>query len=281
MISIALFLVLQAVPPELEALPQVQYRIWHVKDSSDRYLRTRISLTTHSRTLDVIWTGQAGTNVRKEFVSQSHRLSFAPTAMTRSIDDPHALYLAGTSDTGSPVLQRWDLGSPTLRAAPRPDGEKGRESADAQNLAGVTVFTIPAIEKTTLAVDPRIGHIADLTVNPRPGGEEVWLLEWETGDVITTDPVTGVKNLIVAGTELHGARSMNTMRHTVYGNVFIFMKKMWWHTRFKTHELKYSVLYDSNQDGVLDGQFIEVDWMSRKETPLYTSGEWIDPWPYP
>ncbi len=274
---LALILFVHA-PAQNGTLPPQELRVWNHggirleriprTNPLGRFLEGDVALDTEAKGISITWTGMASAAAAREFVEINYPLSFFPTAIARSSDDPMSFYIAGSS-LQHPVLEKWTLNEYTL--------------AEGTDLTGtkVSVLTPPSPRMNPLLIDPTIGSICCLAVNQWPaggGGEEVWIFGWESRAVFVTDRRTGLKQERVSNSVVGGFRTIATQRHTVYGAVFVFTRRPWFTEPGSwagSDDPNFVVLYDQNLDGVVDGNF-DIPWSSWQTHALYTTGTFSD-----
>lgn len=269
------------VPPELDVVHADLAWIWFSHDeATGEFVKARLSVTTESRQLQVRWNARAGIGHDEHVETRVETMSFSPTAACRSLLDRSVIYITGASENG-PVLERWDLGNPRVRSSETPFQPQVSSGSPP---ASQTRLTIPSIVRNELPIDPTLSHIASITTNPwgarvsTEDPEEVWVLEWETRDAYSLDPLSGQKTLVVSAGTVGDAMSLVVAEHTVYGMVCLFHKRPWGGRLGRYEGVVSNAVYDQDRDGVLDGEFLGIPYLTRKQHELWTTGEFLYPW---
>ena len=134
---------------------------------------------------------------------QGFQVEFEPLALRASRVDPRAFYVAG-HESGCPVLERWILPPPA--AATRTQAQSAKAA-----------LLPPEPPREVLFIDPALRYVSDLAIDPRSpdtlGADELWALEYGTGDVYRLDTRTGTKTLVLSGEEAGPQRSLDLRRH--------------------------------------------------------------------
>lgn len=245
--------------------------------STGRNVTLGISADTLGKKVLLRWRCRNSSTSIPALEIQKEAVAFWPTALCYSWSDDHVVYVAGRNSQDKPVLEKWTIGTDFLMT----------ESAVQAGQTGVgqTSVSTPTIDRDVLPIDPAIGQVSSIAINPwtLPGAEEVWLLDWTAKIAWGVSPSTGARTQRVALSAIGSFQTVTIRQHSIVGGVIILQRRPWhveaasWiRSSVKSPNLDpdFLVEYDNNMDGVIDGSEVIVR-ATMMQHQLYSTGNWL------
>ena len=239
---------------------------WRMRIVEGMNVELQAWLWTPGRQVTVMWDDSVHPSRRL-----ARRVPFEPTAFALSATDPMSFFIAGVHDART-VLEKWTF------AAPWQDGVIPlSECTPPQPPA----LDLPLLEQRSLPLESTVQWLADLEVKLTDrGDEELWMLEWPSGNVLRRmppdGPITGILSGAQAGT---GRRSLRLATHSVFGDLCLLRRlrgdgSVHTYGPSNWEQFEWRVFHDAERDGTFDG-FWDIPMSQWNSHELNTSGEWL------
>lgn len=261
-------------PVELQAAGMAYAtREFENNQTTGRRVNAGISADTLGKKVLFKWEGTSSSQVVPFAKNVKESVSFWPTALCFSMTDHHILFVAGRSTVDTPVLERWTIEDDyTITEVTTIDGTRA-------------LFAAPTIEREAIPIDQGIGQISSIAASPwalASAPEEVWVLDWTAKVVWGVNPTDGSKVQRANTTEVGKYRTLDMKEHSILGGVCLLVRCPWFAetgswlrsaARFPTFDPDLRVMYDNDNDGVIDSTEV-VSRAVMMQHALWSTGTW-------